>query len=54
MAQYVEGTRRWLYEIIDKWIEDATSGLQGTTGGGTGLEEDQALRMFMLLAGPVR
>ena len=53
VSQYVEGTRQWLYEIIDKWIDDATGG----GGGGAvkeGGEEEKALRMFMLLAGPVR
>ena len=54
MAEYVKGTRQWLYEVIDKWIDDATNGL-GTNGGGGGaeIEEEKALCMFMLLAGPV-
>ena len=45
--QHVEGTRQWLYDRIDRWIQRATAIDQrdGTVA--------KTSRMFLLLAGPV-
>ena len=48
LLQYVEGTRQWLYDRIDLWIQKATT-LDCKDGSVA-----KTSRMFLLLAGPVR
>lgn len=42
VAQYVEGTRQWLNDDINKWLDVATASTS----------DDKSSRMFLLLAGP--